>query len=376
MAELVFDSDSFFWPSSIGDEYMHNPRKGICFDKENQPLDVLFEQYYLGFRSSLFVSEEGCEKEDGLEVLRQWREASVLMAIDYVRHHLTSDVSLPADFMWITKMAIIEQVKYKYPNSKDILLNLSMKPRLSARVKNKNTIIFPALIRSLLNHCNMVVINLANESTDNTSKEIDRRYLTRFILPYLLFCHDDFSVRNLPMVGGSSKSMIIKAVKYTNIQVLFIIAHEYAHILLKHIDDYSQLKRESKEIEADSYALDIVLGHGDSLNQYTKYDAYVAIQLLFKYQLLEEMIGEIIKGNTLKISITEFEKRMGNLHNRFVKRVGIINAELLNSVEFAIINELQDVLINNSTNLIDTIIKAINKSKTKGEIEPWWEIIE
>ena len=56
--KVFIDSDSFFWPSNISDEYMREQRKGISFEKDEQHQLELFEQYYLGFRSSLFICED------------------------------------------------------------------------------------------------------------------------------------------------------------------------------------------------------------------------------------------------------------------------------------------------------------------------------
>ena len=121
-------------------------------------------------------------------------------------------------------------------------------------------IVFPALLRTVLNHCNLVLTNTAIQKKETDFKNIDRQFLSRFILPYLLFCHDDFSVRNLPIVGGFSKDAITTALSFTNLQVMFIFAHEYAHILLKHFEFGRLLEKSQKalEIEADDFALKVI----------------------------------------------------------------------------------------------------------------------
>ena len=70
--KVFIDSDSFFWPSNISDEYMRDQRKGISFEKSEQHPLELFEQYYLGFRSSLFICEDELEAEAGLKMLTDW----------------------------------------------------------------------------------------------------------------------------------------------------------------------------------------------------------------------------------------------------------------------------------------------------------------
>ncbi len=374
---VYIDSDSFFWPSDIGDEYMHEQRKDISFEKEQQDILELFEQYYLGFRSSFFICAGDLEREKGLEILKEWCKLCVLMAQDYLVKHVDSDVSLPVDFVWIIKKTIIDIIKDAYPDAKKIPLKLTMKPMISARVKDKNTIVFPALIRSVLNQCNLVLINQAFEIIDKKSIVIDRRRLSRFILPYLLFCHDDFSVSNLPIIGGYSEQAIMTTLSYTNLQVMYIFAHEYAHILLGHFDDglLSSTFRETKENDADAFALNIVLKYIEFDDRYTKDDVFTAIRWLFKYQSLEESVGMLTHGENLNNFRSGYEKRRSLFQSKMIKEGNITGTSLLDMLGFASIVELQGVLYEYGTSLIDIMIQAFYDSKHKGEIEPWWEII-
>lgn len=375
---LYIDSDGFFWPSDISDEYMHNRRKGISFEREPQPLDTLFEQYYLGFRSSIIICEDTIESiTDAKKILEDFCKACLESAREYAIKHLTSEVSLPVDFMWITKMKIINEIKDTYPEAEKIPLLLTMKPSISARANNKHTIVFPALLRSVLNHCNLVLVNSAYQTMDANLEEIDYRYVSRFIFPYLLFCHDDLSVRNLPIVGGHSKEAICTALSYTNLQVMYIFAHEYGHILLKHFDDeiISPKSQEVKENEADAFALDVVLRYIDKNNEYTKADVFTSIRWLFKYQLLEESIGILSRNGNYSTFLSEYERRRSCFQLDLINKCGTQLTTLVDAIGFASIVELQNILNRHRTNLIDTIIQAFNNSKIKGVVDPWWEMI-
>lgn len=375
---FYIDSDSFFWPSNISDEYMVEYRNAISFDDESQSLDLLFEQYYLGFRSSLVICEETITSEKkAMKALKGWREACISSARDYTIRHLNGDFSLPVDFMWITKMKIINEIKKEYPEAERIPLKLSMKPRISAYTKNKNTIVFPALLRTVLNHCNLVLTNTAFQKIETDFKNIDRQFLSRFILPYLLFCHDDFSVRNLPIVGGFSKDAITTALSFTNLQVMFIFAHEYAHILLKHFEFGRLLEKSQKalEIEADDFALKVILQYIKTDDAYTPNDVFTAIRWLFKYQLIEEGIGKIINKNILENFSSVYEERRACFQNKITESCNITGTSLVDAIGFCSIVEVQSVLYEYGIDLIDKIINAFNKSKIKGEVEPWWEMI-
>lgn len=375
---IYIDSDGFFWPSDISDEYMHNQRKGISFEKEPQPLDTLFEQYYLGFRSSIIICEDAIESiTDAKKILEYFCKACLGSAREYAIKHLNSEVSLPVDFMWITKMKIINEIKDTYPEAEKVPLLLTMKPSISARASNKNTIVFPALLRSVLNHCNLVLVNSAYQTIDANLESIDYKYVSRFIFPYLLFCHDDLSVRNLPIVGGYSKEAICTALSYTNLQVMYIFAHEYGHILLKHFDNetISPKSQETKENEADAFALDVVLKYIDKNTEYTNADVFTSIRWLFKYQLLEESLGILSRNGDYSTFLSEYEKRRSCFQLGLINNCGVHVTTLVDAIGFASIVELQNILHKHGTNLIDAIIQAFNNSKIKGVVDPWWEMI-
>lgn len=375
---IYIDSDGFFWPSDISNEYMKKQREWISFEKDPQPLDTLFEQYYLGFRSSMIACEETIENEaDIRKMLEDYWKACLVMARDYAIQHLYSEVSLPVDFMWITKLKIINEIKDTYPEAEKIPLLLTMKPSISARASNKNTIVFPALLRSVLNHCNLVLVNSAYQTIVANLEAIDYQYVSRFIFPYLLFCHDDLSVRNLPVVGGYSKEAICTALSYTNLQVMYIFAHEYGHILLKHFDAETTLPktREVKENEADAFALGVVLKYIDKNTEYTKADVFTSIRWLFKYQLLEESIGILSRNGNYSTFLSEYEKRRSCFQLDLINKCGTQVTTIVDAIGFASIVELQNVLNKHGINLINTIIQAFNNSKIKGVVDPWWEII-
>ena len=365
---LYIDSDGFFWPSDISDEYMSNQRKGISFEKEPQPLVTLFEQYYLGFRSSIIICEDAIESiTDAKKILEYFCKACLGSAREYAIKHLNSEVSLPVDFMWITKMKIMNEIKDTYPEAEKVPLLLTMKPSISARASNKNTIVFPALLRSVLTHCNLVLINTAYQTIDENLEAIDYKYVSRFILPYLLFCHDDLSVRNLPIVGGYSKEAIGTALGYTNLQIMYIFAHEYGHILLKHFDNEttSPKSQETKENEADAFALDVVLKYIDKTSEYTNADVFTSIRWLFKYQLLEESLGLLSRNGDYSTFLSNYEKRRSSFQLGLIKKCGVHVTTLVDAIGFASIVKLQNILHKYGTNLIDTIIEAFNNSTSE-----------
>jgi len=381
--ELVRDMDGFFWPASIVNAYMRKQRKFISIDREHQPLDTLFEQYYLGFRNSLFICEDTVkDKQEALKALRTWSEGCLHSAWSYVAMHKGTKQSLPVDFMWISRSAIIHKIKSDYPKAKKIKLRLSMKPRLSARAVDKGTIVFPALTRTMLNHCNLVIINSIFRFINNDGQiigDVDRRQTARYIFPYLLFCHDDFSVRNLPIIGAHSKDAVSTAISFTNLQIIFILAHEYAHILLKHLDEENITDEREMEMEneADEFALKVVLSYIQRTDgAYSNFDVLTAIRWLFKYQLMDNSIGTLSKGNPVDFNISKIEDRRGIFQIKLMNDTGLKGSTLLESLGFCMLVEAQGLLYEFGTELINKMIDVFHESAKTGTVEPWWEEID
>lgn len=379
--KIMIDSDGFFLHDSINAGYMQKERKSISFEREGQSFRNLFEQYYLGFRSAMFICEDSIENQhEAMEVLRIYRENCLNSALCYMRNHMKAEQDLPVDFMWITRQNIVDELKNNYPKVEEINLRLSMKPRISARAVDVNTIVFPALARTVFNHCNLVIINSALRVIGDDGhliEDIDRIEISRLLLPYMLFCHADFSVKNLPMISAHSKNAILTALSYTNLQTMFIFAHEYAHILLQHFNNNANVPNLNEMIEndADSFALKVILNYTKKIDLYSESDVFTAIRWLFKYQLIEESIGVLIQGGTLDIYKSTYENRRSKFQEELINSQNLRSTTKLDMIGFTAIVKLQDVLYEYGSDIINEIINAFEESNKTGGIKPWWKII-
>jgi hypothetical protein len=360
----------------------------IIVDSEPQSRNSLIEQYYLGLRSAMFICEDTVTEEHEVrDAMQLWREASLNEACGYTHCHITLGKSVPPAFMWITKSAIIDELKDKYPDVADIQLRLSMKPRLSARVTDKNTVTFPALARAILNQYNLVIINATlnvisedgeiNKELLPQDFEYIKRTTARCMFPYLLFCHDDLSVANLPIICAHSKDALSFALCLTQLQLIFIFAHEYAHIILKHFEkrELDSSVKMLRENEADDFALQVVLGFVEKHNAYSKLDVFTAIRWLFKYQLLEENVGSLVQGKKLESSESVFEERRSEFQRKLFENHDFRGSSLFESMGFIMLVELQGILYEFGPEFISYIIDKLKEARRTGVIEPWWEKI-
>jgi hypothetical protein len=395
--EIIFDIDGF---CSLANSTEKNKLlaegkscqedKLIIVDPEPQSIDNLVEQYYLGLRSAMFICEDTVnDGNEAKEALQRWRKTCLKEAWAYVHHHIAFGKVLLPDFMWDTKSAIINELKDKYPDVVNIQLRFSMKPKLSAKVIDKDIITFPVLSRAMLNHYNLVLINtiydITNENGEVKENEegalIDSEYIkrniARLMLPYLLFCHDDISVANLPIIGVYSKDVIKQVTILTKLQLIFIIAHEYAHIVLKHFEN-TVINLETKiriENEADNLALKVVLGYIEKDNTYSKIDVYTAIRWLYKYQLLEEWVGCLVREEKIQPYGSMFEERRGKLQFDLFKNYALRGSSMLEIMGFYMIVNFQSILYNFKPKLINYIIDKLRETRKTGVVEPWWEKI-
>jgi len=360
--KILLDSDGFFWPSDISEEYMKKQREFISFEEMKDNHYDVFEQYYLGFRSSLFFCEDTIrnqkDKKEADRALTEFRNSCVGSALEYMKNHIDSGPPLPVDFLWSIREFIVDFLKKQYPNVEKIELKLSMQPKFSARTINQNTIIIPALIRTILLQCNMALINGIYDFTDGFNKSKMKRFSrkieshtnsvfdynfkqtvqnARYIFPYLLYCHDNVSVMNLPIGGARSQDVVEYVIQFTNIQLSFIIAHEYAHILLNHFNDNRE--RYIKENEADSFAINLLLAFVEK--RYSKEDLLIAIRWLFKYQLIEEKLGELVQGQKVTDFDSDYEKRRGKCQYELLTKFQQGGCSIFETIGFCMLVDLQ-----------------------------------
>lgn len=162
MVSILIDIDGFFQPSDDGNEYFSDKTSGIALDYDFETPEGLCQQYYLGYRSSMYVCEDSIDDKKEAEVyktIKEYNQKCMEMAMGATLAHLSGKSHVPVDFLWIVKHFIIEQIQEQYQDANKIEIRLSMKPSISAHTKNDNIIIFPALARSVLLHCNLLFLN-------------------------------------------------------------------------------------------------------------------------------------------------------------------------------------------------------------------------
>lgn len=391
---FYFDFDGFFWPSDKSDIPLIGLNEGISYSNDPQPIRSLIEQYYLGFRSSIFflVSEGGNDNETLGLAYKKLCKLCLTRARQFAFQHLQTGSILPIDYMCFMKCAIVNQLKDDYPEVRNVKISIDMRPRITARTIN-NTIVFPALLRTIINSCNIAILNIAYDtlekdkqfsrkaSSQNPIEQsyqgMDRQFIARSIFPYLAFCHDDFSVANLPVTSAQSRDAITLTLRYSKLQLLFVLAHEYAHILLGHYDKMEHATRSSIELEyeADNFATDFLMKYIEEDGTFSREDVFTSIRWLYKFQLIEEHMGLIVQNKSLQMEKSALEKRRHKFQTKLIKEYGINHLQMIDQAGFIAIIQSHKVLFENGETVVNRMMDSITKSLKTGEIEPWWEMI-
>ncbi|MDR0918772.1 MAG: hypothetical protein LBM93_05915 [Oscillospiraceae bacterium] len=386
--KIIVDIDGFFSQDDISKYYNEDNRRVLGFDYEEQDDNSLLEQFYLGLRSSsIFIADKNDNLNEVKDKIRKFCTLYLREAHNYVARH-KSKGNLPADFMWIIREVIKSTLNSEQSNIENVNFRLSMKPRLSARVFDSNTIVIPALSRTILLQCNLALTNSAYNAIEESGElngkvnifEIENYLnvsrLARNLLPCLIFCHDDIPVNNLPLFSGYTEDSVKTALAFTNLQMMFITAHEYAHIVLKHfINDDPKNPGFDKEYEADDFALNTLLNYINKTELFSADDVFTSIRWLFKFMLLEEMIGILIQGNSIKNYESLIEKRCARLQSRIINEHYVKTNTLLDIYGIFEIVAIENELKGQGVSITKELLECIEKSKITKEMEPWWEKI-
>ena len=391
---IYLDEDSFFLLDIDGKILNENNDtkhyEYTSIDDENQTADDLFEQLYFGFKSSinLVLGENNKFEKKHLESLH---ELCVSVADACLLRHKMGVLKLPIPLISNIRTFIEHQYISKHPEVTDIRLLLTLKPRITARADRNNTIYLPALARGMLIHFNLMLLNIAFSSIDDgldieTIKgnrlikklpdQINKQMITRAFLPYLAFCHDNISVSNLPFVSAHSSAAYKQMRLYTNIQMLFICAHEYSHIILHHFENTNLKTQLELECEADEMALEMVVEYIRDDQVLSLDDIFTAIRWLFKYQMLEEYSGNFLQGLVVDYKKSSFEYRRKMFQITMQTKYNVTTVKAFDQIGFLQILQLQEVLIEYGIPLYNSMLNAFEKSKGKKEIDAWWEMIK
>lgn len=249
--------------------------------------------HYL-FRSSMVLGKDRSE-----DVWRKFKEFSLFCmgaAIPFTAASLASpDVNLPAPY-WATKFHHdILPLLSNYEDVESIRLIATLDPRLHARsYPDRREIHVSELTRVHLRTINLAVWSYVYRLGDSDIdwEQIDDVNILVDVLPFLLALRGDIDHSGLGIPRAWSADALWAALCTTRIQMTFMIAHEYAHLLL-HAGKHPAAEL---EVEADRFAYDLILRLPWS---FATGDVWIAIRWFFWVAAIDRIVSELLYGGAV-----------------------------------------------------------------------------
>ena len=345
----------------------------------------LVAQYYWQTRSSLVVIEDQIDdKENTLKVLKSWQQSALGLAVSLTEYQLHYNFVPEPDWVDILKAEHLEQITQEFPDAQKIGLEISMEPRFGARALPGGAIKIYSHVYAFLKALNssllLVTTNLLDDQgrlSNDTSFDVTQ--LGRRSVPQYVFLHDCISPAVLPYTSYPSMDIYSETTKLTRLQVNLIIAHEYAHFALGHINHPARtsVEREQQEEEADMFALRTCFRIVEAHDYYQLYHLWNAYRFLYQYQIISEVISLLLRGKAIDEHSVNFENRRSHLLREFAQKMA--SDDFGNTIEIAgtlALLELKNKLIEIGTKTIKEIADVLEKAPTQGEVEPWWKKLQ
>jgi len=371
---VMFDADGYFFEAVATHPELENIIRVDDLKRSDDSVKELWELYYILMRSGLVLF--GSPSEELNKALLEWKRASLNHASDFTFKHIQTQK--PIQPSWITLCKPLQHaLMTEYPALEQVNLTVTMEPRFHARALSGTEIVISSLTRNCLREFNMVLWSqMECEAKDITLPEErpDLRTVARLLLPYFIFNHDFIPVGRLPYTGTPSKEHFLTALITTQLQAMFIVAHEYGHIALGHLPTtgLSLADRLSLENDADEFAIVTLLKFVEKDEHIARGDVWIALRWLYLYQMLDEIVGMLLRGQIPDFEKLAFQERIPTLY-RHVAKGGVERhkniQEIIGSV---VLLALKGALMKKGTEFVRSVSNYLSSKSVKHEYT-WWE---
>ncbi|MGN2638284.1 ImmA/IrrE family metallo-endopeptidase [Nocardia takedensis] len=195
----------------------------------------------------------------------------------------------------ISRNALTSALREEYPVVDDIGLVTTTDARLHARtIYSRNVIQVSALLREYLRTLNLFIWNIQFQMFESPRFDLDAGLdrFARVFLEHAITLYRGASPSNVAVLRAYSENAFYWTLVTTGIQLNFILAHEYAHIIL-HRDTVGRDTR--REDEADAFAVALLLREPFcGPNGVAPADLWMALDWLFGFLELERAVGAVL----------------------------------------------------------------------------------
>jgi hypothetical protein len=287
---ILLDDDSYFnyLKTTTAQETLMSAKQWIIRDDHQELAGML----YLVLRSVMTIGTGATEET--LKHQQEWRKICARRAeLLTMLPEFCENPPLPS---WAAGSVehVRQQLRSDFPQVDEITVSATLDPRLYVRSYHPDRQIrISLLFRELLRTVNLAVWNIVILSLDNASwREVrDEPLPDECFLPYLLPLYWDIPWSRVPSLRAYSQGAGWGATTCARLQMTFMIAHEFAHLLLHD----GGARGSELEIEADKFAYDVLFRTpGENI---TVGDVWMSTRWLFEILTLERTISWRLSGN-------------------------------------------------------------------------------
>ncbi|MFF3654830.1 ImmA/IrrE family metallo-endopeptidase [Streptomyces olivochromogenes] len=260
--------------------------------------DFASNLHYL-FRSSVVLHEDAGDAER--EVLSRWSSHCLDVATAYA---LGGPEGSPPAPPWLVDCdaALKNTLRERYPDVDEVSVSCSFERRLHAwSIPADKKIRISAVTREYLRTLNLIFWNAIQATAFGERAEFDYRggwdairesrdRIGDAMLPYLASPYRRLDLSLFPVWRAASVDAYSMAVRWTMVQLTFMLAHEYAHILLHagHVAGNRDLEKEADYFAYRVIASDSFPGKSNLVVDWPSIDWY------FRMLAMQSSIGRLL----------------------------------------------------------------------------------
>lgn len=290
---LVFDNDSYFnYMTETSTKQILKNYTLRAFPSSYAEYEDLTRSIYFLLRSAATLAKDA--SEEAVKAHEKWRDLCMqrAQALAFLPEFI-SDPPLPTWAVGAVNQ-VRNQLRQDFPRVDDIKVVGTLDPRLYVRSYHaSNQIRISLLFRELLRTMNLGVWNLVDGYRSNA----DWRSLSAhampdaYFFPYFLPLYRDIPWDRLPMIRSNSEFAYMGAMTSTRLQMTFMIAHEFSHLLLHD----AGVAGNELEVDADKFAYDVLFRDpGDNIKVG---DVWMSTRWLFEMLEIEKTISWRLSGS-------------------------------------------------------------------------------
>ena len=259
---VMFDFDNYYF--HIIDELPETDRPTTSEVAEvklsrifgDQATFGLLNTYYFQVRGAIMLFGRWNDERLLIEARDKARESCLEIAAILTVLHLKRGRPVVPPWVGIARDRLLPMIRESFPAAEHVGIEVDQVPRVQCRAAADRSIRVSALTREVYLHFNITLWTLIQEMfVEGLENLPSEEFMLRMLLPYMIQMNDYVPVSRLPQGLARSQETVVTAHRTTHLQMLFLLAHEYGHLLHHNLEQLSFGQTSiNREFEADRFA--------------------------------------------------------------------------------------------------------------------------